>query len=104
MPSTAAISAGCSQPDGVRRVVFHSMVLQYASPTERAAIDTAFALAGARAEPGRPIARIGIEWRADRQAVELRIAEWDGAARRGEARLAATCHPYGEWIDWQGLA
>lgn len=92
------------QQEGVRRVVFHSMVLQYASPAERAAIDTAFALAGARAEPGRPIARIGIEWRADRQAVELRIAEWDGAAHRGEARLAATCHPYGEWIDWQGLA
>lgn len=92
------------QPEGVRRVVFHSMVLQYASPAERAAIDTAFAMAGARAGPGRPIARIGIEWRADRQAVELRIAEWDGAALKGEARLAATCHPYGEWIDWQGLA
>jgi len=92
------------QPAGVRRVVFHSMVLQYASAAERAAIDTAFALAGANAQADRPLARVAIEWRADRKAVELRIAEWDGSAGQGEARLAATCHPYGEWIDWHGLA
>ncbi len=92
------------QPEGVRRVVFHSMVLQYAGAAERAAIDTAFALAGARADPRRPLARVGIEWRADRQAVEIRITEWDGGAGQGTARLAGTCHPYGEWIDWQGLA
>ncbi len=92
------------QPAGTRRVVFHSMVLQYASPAEREAIDLAFALAGARAEPDRPLARVSIEWRADRGAVELRIAQWDGAGHRGESRLAALCHPYGEWIDWRGLA
>jgi hypothetical protein len=92
------------QPAGVLRVVFHSMVLQYADPGERAAIDTAFALAGARAEPDRPIARVGIEWRPDRQAVELRITRWDGTASSGVPRLAGICHPYGEWIDWQGLA
>lgn len=91
------------QAAGVRRVVFHSMVTQYMSADERAAIDTAFALAGARAEPSRPIARVGIEWRADRQAVELRIARWNGRDQRGEPRLAALCHPYGEWIDWRGL-
>lgn len=90
------------QPDGVRRVVFHSMVLQYASPAERAAIDTAFALAGIHATRERPLARISIEWRSDRKAVEIRIAEWDGKAMQGERRLAATCHPYGEWIDWLG--
>lgn len=91
------------QAHGVRRVVFHSMVLQYTSPAERAAIDTAFALAGARAERERPIARVSIEWRADRQAVELRIAQWNGRDHRGEPRLAALCHPYGEWIDWRGI-
>ena len=92
------------QTPGVRRVVFHSMVLQYADAAERAAIDTAFALAGARAEPDRPLARVSIEWRADRGAVELRIAQWNGAAHRGESRIVAHCHPYGEWIDWRGLA
>lgn len=91
------------QAAGVRRVVFHSMVLQYMSADERAAIDTAFALAGARAEPERPIARVGIEWRADRQAVELRIARWNGREHRGQTLLAALCHPYGEWIDWRGI-
>ncbi len=92
------------QAEGVRRVVFHSMVLQYASDHERAAIDQAFTLAGAQARPDRPLARVSIEWRADRAAVELRIAQWDGAGERGEARLAALCHPYGEWIEWRGLA
>ena len=91
------------QPSGVRRVVFHSMVLQYASPVERAAIDSAMACAGAAARPDRPLARVSIEWRADRKVVELRIAQWDGADRNGEPQLAATCHPYGEWIDWRGL-
>ncbi len=91
-------------PPGVRRAVFHSMVLQYANAGERAAIDAAFHAAGARADRDRPIARVSIEWRADRQAVELRIAQWDGAPGQGEARLAAICHPYGEWIDWRGLA
>lgn len=92
------------QPAGSRRVVFHSMVLQYASPSERAAIDAAFAEAGSQATPDRPLARVGIEWRADRGAVELRIAQWDGVRHRGESRIAALCHPYGEWIDWRGLA
>ncbi|MBU7580721.1 MAG: DUF2332 family protein [Porphyrobacter sp.] len=91
------------QSQGVRRAVFHSMVLQYASAAERAAIDHAFALAGARAEPDRPLARISMEWRADRSQVELRIAQWDGAGLRGESRVVALCHPYGEWIDWRGL-
>lgn len=91
------------QPAGVRRVVFHSMVLQYATAPERMAIDAAFALAAVRASPDHPLARVSIEWRGDRQAVELRIAEWDGRSRQGDARLAAICHPYGEWIDWRGL-
>ncbi|WP_157696532.1 DUF2332 family protein [Porphyrobacter sp. CACIAM 03H1] len=92
------------QPADTRRVVFHSMVLQYADAAERAAIDAAFAAAGARAQPDRPLARVGIEWRPDRRAVELRIAQWDGAGHAGESRIAAHCHPYGEWIDWHGLA
>lgn len=91
------------QAAGVRRVVFHSMVLQYADAAERAAIDAAFADAGRCADLDRPLARVSIEWRADRKAVELRIAQWGGGAQQGEARLAAICHPYGEWIEWRGL-
>ncbi|WDA40187.1 DUF2332 family protein [Erythrobacter sp. BLCC-B19] len=91
------------QAEGVRRVVFHSMVLQYASPAERSAIDAAFAAAATRASQRRPIARVSVEWSHDRRAVELRIARWDGAAHHGTPHLAAICHPYGEWIDWRGL-
>ena len=92
------------QPPGVRRAVFHSMMMQYADPFERAAIDASLAAAGARAGPANPLVRVGMEWRADRRAVELRVTTWDGGADAGEARLAALCHPYGEWIEWLGLA
>lgn len=88
---------------GVRRVVFHSMVLQYAGPAERAAIDKALALAATQATPDQPLARVSMEWRPDRKAAEIRIAQWDGAMMRGQSQLAAICHPYGEWIDWRGL-
>ncbi len=92
------------QPPGVRRVVFHSMVMQYADPFERAAIDAGLAAAGARAGAENPLVRVGMEWRADRRAVELRVTIWDGSANAGEPRLAGHCHPYGEWIEWLGLA
>lgn len=91
------------QPQGVRRVVFHSMVMQYADPFERAAIDAALAAAGAQATPKRPLVRVGMEWRADRRVVELAVTTWDGA-NDGKRRLAGHCHPYGEWIEWFGLA
>lgn len=91
------------QPAGVRRVVFHSMVMQYANLFERARIDAALAAAGARARADRPLVRVGMEWRADRAAVELLVTTWDGSALAPEPRLAAHCHPYGEWIEWHGL-
>lgn len=91
------------QPPGVRRVVFHSMVLQYADPFERARIDAALAAAGARASAERPLVRVGMEWRADRAAVELTVTSWDGSTATPKPRLAAHCHPYGEWIEWHGL-
>lgn len=92
------------QAPGVRRVVFHSMVLQYADARERAAIDAALAAAGARADSDTPIARVGIEWCSDRRSVELRITQWDGGRQAGVPTVAALCHPYGEWLDWRGLS
>jgi hypothetical protein len=92
------------QPSGVRRVVFHAMVMQYADPHERSAIAAALAAAGAQARPDRPLVVVGMEWRADRAAVELMVTRWDGGPRSGEPQLAAQCHPYGEWIAWAGLS
>ncbi len=98
-----AAALAVPQADGVRRIVFHSMVMQYADPHERAGIDAALAAAGAQASPARPLVRVGMEWRADRAAVELRVTTWTGERGSGEAKLAALCHPYGEWIEWRGL-
>lgn len=92
------------QPAGVRRVVFHAMVLQYADPAERRSVEAALAEAGARADATRPLVRIGIEWRADRQVVELTITRWGEPDANDMPAVAAHCHPYGEWFDWHGLA
>lgn len=61
------------QPPGVRRAVFHTVVMQYADPFERAAIDASLVAAGARAGAANPLVRAGMERRADRRAVELRV-------------------------------
>lgn len=94
----------CPQPEGTRRVVMHSMVLQYMSDVERAAVDAAIVFAAAAATPSRPLARIGMEWSADRSAVELRVTSWDGGPTSGRTVVAAHCHPYAEWFDWTGLS
>ena len=92
---------GRVQEPGTRRVVFHSMVVQYMSAQERQSVDAALDLAGQRASPDRPLERIGMEWTADRSQVELTVTQWSGGDP--EIRVAARCHPYGEWFDWAGL-
>lgn len=91
------------QREGTRRVIIHSMVVQYMSREERAAVDAAIALASAAATPDRPLARIGMEWNADRSAVELCVTQWNGTTTGGKTVIAAHCHPYGEWFRWLGL-
>lgn len=91
------------QRPGLRRVVFHSMVVQYMPLAERATMEASIALAGAAADASRPLVRVGLEWSQDRSAVELRVTLWDGSASSGQSILAATCHPYAEWFDWHGL-
>lgn len=91
------------QPEGTRRVVFHSMVLQYMPAAERRAVDEAMAHAGARASSSRPLVRVGLEWNAGRSAVEVTVTQWDGLAGSGHRVVAARCHPYAEWFEWRGL-
>lgn len=87
---------GAPQDDGVCRVVMHSMALQYLDATARAAVERTFVVAGARATPLRPLARIGFEWTPARDAVHLSLTTWP----TGLTRHLATCHAYGAWIDW----
>jgi hypothetical protein len=86
------------QHDGVCRVVFHSMVIQYLGAHNRAAVTDAIAAAGARATERRPLAWLSFEWTPERERVELAMTYWPSGARR----VLATCHPYGEWFDWHG--
>lgn len=89
------------QEAGTRRVIVHSMVMQYLSAGERGEITAAIIRAGAAATPERPLAWIALEWTTDRRAVMLQATHWCGRDTcRGQTRVLARCHPYGEWIEW----
>ena len=86
------------QAPGRCRLLFHSMVLQYLGADERDALIGTIRSAGARASAARPLAWIGFEWTPARDEVQLALTCWPG----GDRRVLATCHPYGDWIDWRG--
>lgn len=85
------------QKSGVCRVVFHSMVLQYLTAEERQRVAGQIREAGERATAERPLAWISLEWTPTRSDVQLSLTCWPS----GERHLLATCHPYGDWIDWR---
>lgn len=91
------------QRQGERRVVFHSMVAQYIPSAERGLIDELMAGAGSTASADAPLVRVGLEWNADRSAVEVSVTQWDGGPHSGQPIIAARCHPYAEWFEWFGL-
>lgn len=91
------------QAEGVRRVVFHSMVMQYVPQAERDIVAEALVKAGAQATPDRPLVRVGLEWCDDRREVELLVTVWEGSEQNGRSWRVATCHPYAEWFDWRGI-
>ncbi|WP_234149697.1 DUF2332 domain-containing protein [Sphingobium sufflavum] len=84
------------QQAGECRTVFHSMVLQYLNDTDRMIVESSIRRAGERATAERPLAWISFEWTRDRREVHLLLTCWpDGATRH-----LATCHPYGDWVQW----
>ena len=85
------------QQAGLCRVAFHSMVLQYLAPQQRATVWRTIVAAGERATVERPLAWISFEWTADRREVHLSLTCWPGR----QTRLLAVCHAYGDWIRWQ---
>ena len=87
------------QPEGVCRAVVHTMFLQYLSDRDRQEIAAMLAAAGAGATAERPLIEIGLEWTADRREVQLRCTRWPD----GKSAVLATCHPYGDWVEWYGL-
>jgi hypothetical protein len=86
------------QAEGVTRIVFHSIVLQYLSPEGRGRVGTALARAGAHATDRRPLAWVSMEFHAQAPMGELRVTTWPG----GETATLANCHPHGAAIRWRG--
>lgn len=87
------------QPAGHCRAVVHTMVLQYLDAGERQQLSATMANAGDKASPERPLIWIEFEWTPDRRAVELRLTSWP----TGRTVVLATCHPYGDWLNWQDV-
>jgi hypothetical protein len=86
------------QPAGHCRAVVHTMFLQYLDQRHRADLSSILDAAGSRATSDRPLVWISFEWTPDRREVELRLTSWP----HGETRVLATCHPYGDAIEWLG--
>ena len=90
------------QRPGERRVVMHSMVMQYLSESERHAVMEQLTSAGQRASRACPLVWIALEWKADRSEVLLQVTRWSGEGPdEGVTRTIAACHPYGKWIEWR---
>jgi hypothetical protein len=87
-----------AQPEGVARIVYHSIVLQYVAPEGRARIGAAMQRAGATASAQRPLAWLSYEFPAVAPAAEIRLTLWPG----GESRPLGHAHPHGAVIDWTG--
>jgi hypothetical protein len=87
------------QADGVTRVVFHSIVLQYMPPEGRARVAAALHAAGRHATRERPLAWLSMEFHEVATQGDLRLTCWPGA---GNYTLLARVHPHGAKISWVG--
>jgi hypothetical protein len=83
--------------DGVARVVFHTIVLQYASKETRRAVKETLAEAGARATDEAPLARFSMEHEKPDAPPTLRLTLWPG----GEERIIGRCESHGGWVEWE---
>ncbi len=89
------------QPEGVTRVLMHSVVWQYLPATVADRIKLAMAQAAARATPGRPLGWVIQE--PDRAVAQqfVRVRSWPGD---GAWQAVATVHAHGAWVDTNPLA
>ena len=87
------------QPEGVTRVLMHSIVWQYIAPAGKARITAAMEAAGSRATPDRPLAWVHVE--ADRTVHQhvLIVRSWPG---QSDPVVIARAHAHGFWIERLG--
>ncbi len=81
---------------GVTTVVFHSIVMQYLSGTERAWVEALFEEAGRRASVAAPLARLAMEPAGE--IADVRLTLWPG----GRQRLIARAGYHGRPVIWLG--
>ncbi|MES3082589.1 DUF2332 domain-containing protein [Sphingomonas faeni] len=87
------------QPEGVTRVLMHSVVWQYLPATSRERIRIAMEAAGARATVERPLGWVMMEPNRDLHRHEVRVRGWLGDRAM---ELVALTHAHGAWVE--GLA
>ena len=84
------------QPEGVCRVLFHTIFWTYLPADKQGRIRAALARAGARATRDRPLAWLRYELNGQGGVAELRLQAWPG----GGERHLATGHPHGSKLIW----
>ncbi|CAM3062668.1 hypothetical protein SPAN111604_01850 [Sphingomonas antarctica] len=84
------------QPEGVTRVVMHSIVWQYIGAAGQARITTAIEAAGANADARRPLAWLRVEANRTVHRHEVTIRSWPCHAR---SMLIGFSHAHGFWVE-----
>ncbi|HPG01748.1 MAG TPA: DUF2332 family protein [Rhodoblastus sp.] len=83
--------------DGLCRVVFHSVFVQYLPADLRRALREKIVEIGERATTAAPFAWLSMEAGEDRMSCELRLTIWPGAERRKLAEVDW----HGRWAKWE---
>jgi hypothetical protein len=83
---------------GVATVVFHSIVWQYLTAKEKAAVEATLHEAGRRATVDAPLAWLRLELGSELSTSDLRLTTWPGGAERLLAHAAPHLGPV-EWLD-----
>lgn len=102
-PRVTAAAAGewlpprvADRPEGHATIVVHSVVWQYLTPADRAAVDQALRDEGSRATPDRPLAWLRMEPEQPLRAMGVRLTVWPG----GDERLLARAGAHGFPLRW----
>jgi hypothetical protein len=83
---------------GLATVVFHSIVWQYLTAKEKAAVEATLHEAGRRATADAPLAWLRLELGSELSTSDLRLTTWPGGAERLLAHAAPHLGPV-EWLD-----
>ncbi|MDV3459270.1 DUF2332 domain-containing protein [Sphingomonas sp. HF-S4] len=84
------------QPEGVTRVLMHSVVWQYLPDATQQRIADAMLAAGERATPERPLGWVMMEPNRDLHRHEVRVRGWPGDT---PMQLVALTHAHGAWVE-----